>query len=174
MKQIKLPAVFMRGGTSNAIVFRAEDLPRDLNGVEFPEAERRQLEERPLTPAIRRAIVQDHNVRPDYARIRVPVLAIYRTTTFAQALAQFDPQTEEQRAALVTGYAASRAMLEKWQSDLRAGVPDARIVELPGANLYMFLSHEADIIREIRALLADGSEAVFGALAPAAWARAAS
>ena len=29
MKQIKLPAVFMRGGTSNAIVFHANDLPRD-------------------------------------------------------------------------------------------------------------------------------------------------
>lgn len=30
-------------------------------------------------------------------------------------------------------------------------VPDAKIVELPGANLYMFLSNEADIIRELRA-----------------------
>jgi hypothetical protein len=29
MKQIKIPAVFMRGGTSNAIVFNAKDLPRD-------------------------------------------------------------------------------------------------------------------------------------------------
>src|SRR5438067_13037720 len=31
MKQIKIPAVFMRGGTSNAIVFNARDLPRDRN-----------------------------------------------------------------------------------------------------------------------------------------------
>jgi 2-methylaconitate cis-trans-isomerase PrpF len=29
MKQIRIPAVFMRGGTSNAIVFDAKDLPRD-------------------------------------------------------------------------------------------------------------------------------------------------
>jgi 2-methylaconitate cis-trans-isomerase PrpF len=29
MKQIRIPAVFMRGGTSNAIVFNAKDLPRD-------------------------------------------------------------------------------------------------------------------------------------------------
>ncbi len=29
MKQIRMPAVFMRGGTSNAIVFNAQDLPRD-------------------------------------------------------------------------------------------------------------------------------------------------
>ena len=29
MKQIKLPAVFMRGGTSNAVVLHERDLPRD-------------------------------------------------------------------------------------------------------------------------------------------------
>jgi len=29
MKQFRLPAVFMRGGTSNAIVFNARDLPAD-------------------------------------------------------------------------------------------------------------------------------------------------
>ncbi len=29
MKQLRLPATFMRGGTSNAIVFHARDLPRD-------------------------------------------------------------------------------------------------------------------------------------------------
>jgi hypothetical protein len=40
-------------------------------------------------------------------------------------------------------------MLTKWQRDLRA-VPEARVVELPGANLYMFLSNEADIVRELR------------------------
>ena len=94
--------------------------------------------------------MQDHNVRPDYARIGIPVLAIYRTTTLGQAFKAFPPETEGQRAALITGYAAGRAMVEKWQHDLRAGVPGARIVELPGANLYMFLSHEADVIPEVR------------------------
>jgi hypothetical protein len=49
---------------------------------------------------------------------------------------------------------AGRAMLTKWQRDLRAGIPLARIVELPGANLYIFLSNEADIIRELRAFSA--------------------
>ena len=41
-------------------------------------------------------------------------------------------------------------MLSKWQRDLLAGVPTARIVELPDANLFMFLTNEADIIREVR------------------------
>ena len=52
MKQIKLPAVFMRGGTSNAIVFRAEDLPRDralwdeifLAAIGSPDPYGRQLD----------------------------------------------------------------------------------------------------------------------------------
>ena len=29
MRQLRIPAAFMRGGTSNAIVFNAKDLPRD-------------------------------------------------------------------------------------------------------------------------------------------------
>ena len=45
-------------------------------------------------------------------------------------------------------------MTAKWQSDLRAAVPAAKIVELPGASLYMFLSNEADVIREVRAFAA--------------------
>ena len=122
--------------------------------VVFPEAERRRLAERPIEPAIRKAIVEDNNVRPAYARIRVPVLAVYRTTTLEQALRDYPPENDQQRAALGQAYAARRGMLEKWQADLRAGVPDARIVELPNANLYMFLSNEADIVRELRAFAA--------------------
>ncbi len=117
----------------------------------FPEADVRQRDQWPLDPAIRKAIVEDNRVKPDYARIRVPVVAVYRTTTMEQALEQFPPKNEQERAALKEGYAAARGMLSKWQGDLLAGVPSAKVVELPGANLYMFLSNEADIIRELRA-----------------------
>jgi hypothetical protein len=119
--------------------------------VTFPEAETRQ---RPLDPTIRQAIVEDNKVRPDYSRIRVPVLAIYRTTTLERTLEDYEHQNEQQLAALIQGYAGRRAMLKKWERDLRAGVPTARIVELPDANLYMFLSNEADVIRELRAFAA--------------------
>jgi 2-methylaconitate isomerase len=52
MKQLKLPAVFMRGGTSNAIVFHARDLPRDraqwdeifLAAIGSPDPYARQLD----------------------------------------------------------------------------------------------------------------------------------
>jgi non-heme chloroperoxidase len=119
--------------------------------VMFPEGERRQMAEWPLDPAIRKAIVDDNKVRPDYARIRVPVLAIYRTETMEQTLKDYPPINDEQRAALNQAYAGKRARLSKWQRDLLAGVPTARIVELPDANLFMFLSNEADVLREVRA-----------------------
>ena len=127
-------------------------VPQPAKPVVFPEAEQRLLSERPIDPAIRKAIVEDNNVRPPYARIRVPVVAVYRTTTKAQALREYPPQNEQERAAFEQGYASLQAMLKKWQRDLLAGVPNAKIVELPGANLYMFLSNQADVIRELRAL----------------------
>jgi non-heme chloroperoxidase len=122
--------------------------------VAFPEAERRELAERPIDPSIRKAIVEDNQVRPAYARIRVPVVAIFGTTTFEQALKDYAPANDLQRAALVQAYASGQAMLEKWQADLRTGIPGVRIIELSGAHLDMFLSHEADIIRELRAFAA--------------------
>ena len=132
-------------------------LPKQVGkpqNIVFPEAERRQLVEQPIDPGIRKAITQDNNVKPAFAKIRVPVLAIYRTTTMEQALKEYPPQNENERAALNQGYASARAMLTKWQRDLLAGVPNAKIVELPGANLYMFISNEADVIRELRAFAA--------------------
>jgi len=129
--------------------------------VTLPESERRQMAARPLDAAIRKAIVEDNRVRPDYARIRVPVLSIDRTETMEQTLTDYAPATDRQRAAAVQVYAAKRARLAKWQADLLAGVPSARIVELPGASLYMFLSNEADVLREVRAFAAGVQEPRF-------------
>jgi hypothetical protein len=52
MKQMRIPAVFMRGGTSNAVVFNAKDLPRDralwdeifLAAIGSPDPYGRQLD----------------------------------------------------------------------------------------------------------------------------------
>ena len=131
------------------------------HGVAFPEAEwHQQFAGNPdgsvgpsrLSPVIRRAITEDSRVKPDYARIRVPVLAIYRRDP--EMAADFAPRNEQERGALRQQYAATRAMVTRWQRDLLAGVPTARIVDLPGANLYMFLSNEADVLREVRAFAA--------------------
>ena len=52
MTQLKIPAVFMRGGTSNAVVFHARDLPADrsqwdaifLGAIGSPDPYGRQLD----------------------------------------------------------------------------------------------------------------------------------
>jgi non-heme chloroperoxidase len=133
------------------------------HGVAFPEAELRQLFAanpdgsmgQPLpSPAIRKAIVDDNSPeKPQYAGIRIPMLAIFRTALpFEEVERDSPPRNEEEPTALSAKYAFDRAMVSKWQRDLLAGVPTARIVALPGANLYMFLSNEADVLREVRAL----------------------
>jgi non-heme chloroperoxidase len=118
--------------------------------VKFPEAE---LLQPPLDPVIRKATVEDHRVKPDYARIAVPALVIFRTYPWEQALKDFPPKNDLQRAALVQGYASKSAMGARWKRDVSA-IPNVRIVELPLANLFMFLSNEADVIREVRAFAA--------------------
>ena len=134
------------------------------HGVAFPEAELREqfvvhadgsVGASRLSPQVRQAITVDSRMKPDYARIRVPVLAIYRTDlSFDEFSAAYAARSEQERAALRRQYDATRGMYKRWQQDLRAGAPAARIVELPGANLYMFLSNEKDVVRELRAFAA--------------------
>jgi non-heme chloroperoxidase len=132
--------------------------------VAFPESElRQQFVANPdgsvgrslLSPVIRRAITVDARVRPNYAGIRVPVLALYQADRpFEEVAADFAIRNEQERVALRQQYAATRAMYTRWQHDLLAGVPSARIVELPGASLFMFLSNQADVLLEVRAFVA--------------------
>ncbi len=127
-------------------------LPRPLrrgSKVTFPEAEQRAA---PLVPEIRRAITVDARIKPDYSRIRVPVLAIYQAQPLFDVVArEYDIRTEQERAALRQEYDATRALYAQWQQDLLAAIPTARVVNLVGATLYMFLSDESDVLREIRA-----------------------
>lgn len=133
---------------------------RSERGWAFPEAELRQqfvanadgsVGRSQLSPVIRRAITVDARLKPDYSGIRVPVLAIYqRERPFEEVAANVAIRNEQERTALRQEYEATRALYVRWQRDLLASVPKARIVELTGASLYMFLSHEADVLREIR------------------------
>ena len=45
------------------------------------------------------------------------------------------------------------AKVEKQIAAFRNGVPDAQVVELPNANHYVFLSNEADVLREMKAFI---------------------
>jgi hypothetical protein len=148
---------------STSFEARRKSQQRD-QGVSFPEAEwRQQAAANPdgsvgrslMSLEIRRAITVDARIKPDYSRIRVPVLAIYQAQgPFEKVAERYAIGNEQERAALRQQYAATRAMYSRWQDDLRAAVPTARIVDLPVDNPFMFLSNEADVLREIRTFAA--------------------
>jgi hypothetical protein len=66
----------------------------------------------------------------------------------------YKPQNAEERAAMEQVYAAEVTFSKTSSCSLRSSLPSARIVELLGANLYVFLSDEADTLPEMRAFVA--------------------
>lgn len=113
-----------------------------VHGIAFPEAELRQtftLREDGSLGAVRipkriRDAVFAGRAKPEYAKIRIPVVALFATGGGHGAV--YD------------------AVGKRHRDDLKTGVPHARVVEVPGANFYLFASHPEIVIREIRALTA--------------------
>ena len=48
---------------------------------------------------------------------------------------------------------ATAAYFDRWVMNLQSRVPAARIVDVPDGGHYVFLTREADVLREIRAFL---------------------
>lgn len=131
----------------------------------FPESELRQLfaanadgtvgSYKASTQTIHEAIGAGQKQR-DYSNIRVPVLALFE---FIPASApprpdEYHPQSEEERAAIAAYRRATAAYVERWMDNLKKGVPAARVVDLPGAGHFVFLTREAQVLKEIREFVA--------------------
>jgi non-heme chloroperoxidase len=97
----------------------------------------------------------------DYSGIRVPVLAISESPppTSIDQLGPDDPQprNDEERAAQIAFGLATKAYVDRWVSNLKRSVPDARIVELAGAGHYVYLTRERDVLREMHDFVAQMS-----------------
>ena len=82
-----------------------------------------------------------------YVDIRPPALFIVSSQYPGRwAEASTDPAIREQMTALNT-------LLERQAQALDAAIPNARVIKLPHANHYVFLSNEEDVLREMRAFL---------------------
>jgi len=123
-------------------------------GVSFPVAEARQQREvtpeghvgEPRTkPAIRQAIVAGQQ---KYAEIQVRVLAIFAIPHDLGPFANDDPASRAAYEPIDVAWSEARAKA------FEAGVSSARVIRLPHANHYVFISNEADVLREMRAFLA--------------------
>jgi pimeloyl-ACP methyl ester carboxylesterase len=91
-------------------------------------------------------------VKPDYARLRVPALAMYAQLTSIRQLPGYDEHDEKVQAALEEYRAliSSRQLLEMKSFENEA--TKARVARIPGSH-YFFLSNRNDTYREIDAFV---------------------
>jgi pimeloyl-ACP methyl ester carboxylesterase len=80
----------------------------------------------------------------DYSKIRVPVLAL-----LADPAQEYQPTNAAERKAIEAFNTATAIYGERWKRNLQSGVPGARFVDVPGAGHYLFLTNEADVLREV-------------------------
>jgi non-heme chloroperoxidase len=130
-----------------------------IHGVAYPESELRQtLTASPdgrvgraqVPPEVASAVMA--GIKP-YSDIRVPVLAFFAVPHDLGPWYSnnHDPTV---RAAVEAFSIHEKAWTEKQAKAFEAGVLQARVVRLAGANHAVFLSNEAEVLREMRAFLA--------------------
>ena len=98
-----------------------------------------------LSPALHAAMMAGEQ---KYTSVKVPVLAIFASPADPGPLAHNDTEA-------LAGFEAYDAAITAAQIDaVRSAAPSAHIVLLPQANHAIFISNEADCLREMRAFLA--------------------
>jgi non-heme chloroperoxidase len=83
-----------------------------------------------------------------YTDIRVPVLAIY-------AMPHASGQAFKDDSARAAADARDEALVGPQTTAFESGVLSARVVRLPHANHFVFLSSADDVMREVNAFLND-------------------
>jgi pimeloyl-ACP methyl ester carboxylesterase len=116
------------------------DLREQLKDVELMSVSQRQAR----FPAPFRAVISGQQKLGD---IRVPVLAIYAIPRSGGLAPDSDPAKYAAAQARDTQTAEAQARA------FEAGVPTARVVRMPNANHYVFLSNDGDVWREMNNFL---------------------
>lgn len=144
------------------------------DGVAFPESELRSMfavngdgsvgEYKASTSYIQNAFANGA-LKRDYSRIRVPVMAFfgvacsrhpqgdYTCISHPNRKNAYEPSNAEERAAKEAFDAATAAYVDRWKKNLQSARGGVRIVDLPGANHYIFISDEAEVLAQMRTFL---------------------
>jgi non-heme chloroperoxidase len=132
-----------------------------VNGFRFPEAELRQ--QRESTPDGRVGKQRDFpggalfmplmKGTKKYSKIPVPALVIFANPHSQGRWVDDNLDPAVQTAARAYSSALS-ALVERQEKAVEHGAPNALVITLTGANHYVFLSNEADVLREMRGFLA--------------------
>lgn len=124
-----------------------------ISGVSIPESEIRQthqstpdghVERSQTNSALEQAIIEGEQ---KYTDLRVPILAIYAVPQ------DYGPYVNDNPAVREAIDAVDAPQNEAHAKAFENGVPSAHVVRLPHANHYIFMSNEAEVLREMRAFL---------------------
>ena len=130
-------------------------------GYALPEAELRQIRnvdpgERVGTadrqPEIRQAVLAGSQ---RFTTIEVPALAIYASP---HALGPWTGDAPEHRSAFEAFARFDQGTTARQANAFRRGVPRSRVVLLPDAHHFLFVTHEPEVVREIGAFVATLSD----------------
>jgi pimeloyl-ACP methyl ester carboxylesterase len=165
----KLPAALRQAPPapdySSFSAYRAQQV-RNNQGA-FPESELRQLfvanpdgtmgGYKGSTARANGAIGEGQK-RRDYSKIRLPVLALRgqvpRSIDEELRARGYQPKSESERADIETFLRATAAYFDRWVTNLTSVVANARIIDLADGGHYVFLTKEAEVLREIRRFVA--------------------
>src|SRR5262249_51025384 len=93
--------------------------------------------------------------RPDYASIRVPVLAfVAYPRPIEDQLQDYEIRNEQDRKMLEKLDDADRNDIDEFTGQLLKAVAQARAVRMIGGSHYIFISNEAEVLFEVRSFLA--------------------
>jgi hypothetical protein len=76
------------------------------------------------------------------------------TTEEVLSAGGYQPKNDSERASIDQFMARSRIVFGRWTDKLKRHVPDARIVYFPLAGHFVFMTREAEVLREIHTFVA--------------------
>jgi len=135
---------------------------KSLRGHELPESELRQLFD--FKPDGTRGAYKVPNrvrdamfkgcVKPDFERVSVPALALFPTgLTPEEAVLRYKPANSVERGSLEKTVAINNSIRQEHIDELKR-IPHIHIREVVDADYYIWLTNEADIVKEIHSFLA--------------------
>jgi pimeloyl-ACP methyl ester carboxylesterase len=136
----------------------------------YPESELRQMFDAnpdgsvgplrargPISKPVSQAIGEGSKKR-DYSTISVPILYLPAAPPRANGWSQyyrFTPANDSERMTLQKIYDADRINLDRYEKSMQRAQGKVRIVELRGADHYVYFTNESSVLRELRKFVVD-------------------
>jgi pimeloyl-ACP methyl ester carboxylesterase len=130
---------------------------QQINGLTLPEGEVRSIFEPAPEGGVLKQRIASAGAIPNLTKTKYTAIPVRSLLIFAAPhdqgawlKANTDPKVKEAADA----YAAKEAaIIERQMKAIADAVPTAKLVKLPGAHHYVYMSNEADVLREMRAFL---------------------